>query len=348
MTDKDTQAPVLTRVVNGTGVLELNRPKALNSLNPDMIHIINETLAEWKDDDSVKQVLVYTENPKAFCAGGDVRYARDAMLEGRAEDADDFFRDEYTMNELIANYPKPYIAVWDGIIMGGGLGISAHASHRITTANAWASMPEMAIGYITDVGVPYMSQRMVGTRGKASPAIAKFWALTGYRMKAADMLWTGLATHYVEDAAAVVEAIIADGVDAALEAHAAEYTEPAPLAQLADAIESTFTRTDWAEIQGALGNHSDEEFVGQVQKLMAKASPSAVVAANELFNASETAGSIREELDMEVRLGEWARRQHDFSEGVRAVLVDKDQDAKFDPATVEEVDVEPIRAALRG
>lgn len=167
--------PVKVSVRNHTGVIELDRPRALNSLNPEMLDIIRQALSQWREDENVQQVLVHSRNPKAFCAGGDVRAARDGVLEERWGQVDEFFEKEYKLNGDIAEYPKPYISVIDGVVMGGGLGISAHGSHRIVTDKAFASMPEMAIGYITDVGVAYMAQRMIGTRGKSDPALAKFW-----------------------------------------------------------------------------------------------------------------------------------------------------------------------------
>lgn len=167
--ENTTSSPVLVSIRNHTGVIELNRPRALNSLNPEMLDIIRQALSQWRHNDEVEQVLVYSNSPKAFCAGGDVRAARDGVLAEKWAEVDEFFEGEYALNGDIAEYPKPYIAVIDGVAMGGGLGISAHGSHRVVTEKAFASMPEMAIGYVTDVGIAYMSQRMVGTRGKLTP-----------------------------------------------------------------------------------------------------------------------------------------------------------------------------------
>ena len=152
-------------------MIELNRPKALNSLTPEMVELIAASLAQWRENDEVEQVLFLSASPKAYCAGGDVRYARERVLEGKLGEVDTFFADEYTLNGDIAEYPKPVIALIDGIAMGGGLGISAHGSHRVVTDKTFASMPEMNIGYVTDVGMAYAAQRAVGTRGKASPEL---------------------------------------------------------------------------------------------------------------------------------------------------------------------------------
>lgn len=323
-----TESPVLVSVRHHTGVLELNRPKALNSLNPEMVEIITRSLEQWRDDDSIAQVLITSTSDRAFCAGGDVRHVRDAILAGREEAVDRFFSDEYAMNHMIAGYPKPYIAVMDGIIMGGGLGVSAHGSHRVITERAWASMPEMAIGYITDVGISYASQRWPGS----SPAVGAFIGLTGYRLNEADMMYTGLATDIIEDAEAFIEDLIGLGVDGALGEHRTEVQEESRLVGWRDDIEATFCHTSWAEIDAALESHDNQEFVQEVRTFMANGSPSATVATAELYAANRSAADLRAGLDNEERLGELIRRQPDFLEGVRAVLVDKTQDAQFTPA----------------
>ena len=340
-----TTDPVLVSVRNHTGVLELNRPKALNSLNPNMIDIIRRSLEEWAEDDNIEQVLIHSASEKAFCAGGDVRHAREGIAEGKLEDVDAFFASEYLTNGDIAEFPKPYIAVIDGVVMGGGLGISLHGSHRVVTERAFASMPEMNIGYVTDVGVAYAAQRMVGTRGVASPGLAKFWGISGYRMYAADMMWTGVATHVVKDAAELIEAAIDRGIDAALaELALPAAKEPAPLEQVAKDLEETFALPTWEEISAEL--ETRPQIAGEVKRLMAGACPAAIIAANELFEAEAKVDDIREALLLELKLGMHMYRRPDFSEGVRAVLVDKTQDAKFDPATTQEVDPEEFRAIL--
>lgn len=328
-----TEPPVLVSVRHHTGVLELNRPKALNSLNPEMVETITRALEQWRDDDAITQVLITSTSPKAFCAGGDVRHAREEILAGREEQADRFFTEEYAMNHLIASYPKSCIAVLDGITMGGGLGVSAHGSHRVVTEQAWASMPEMAIGYITDVGISYASQRWPGY----SPALGAFIGLTGYRMTAADMAYCGLATHVVADAAAFTEDAVNLGVEEALEKHATEVSEESRLAEWRDSIEAVFSNVTWADIDAALHTHADQDFVAAVRVLMAGGSPAAIVATAELYAANRDAADLRHGLDNEERLGELIRRQPDFLEGVRAVLVDKTRDPQFSPAPAPNV-----------
>ena len=347
MTDSvETNTPVLISVRQSTGVIELNRPKALNSLTPEMIDIIAEAIKSWENDDAIEQIVVHTTNPKAFCAGGDVRYARDNILDGNAKLVDDFFANEYRLNGELSNYQKPIISIINGVVMGGGLGISLHGSHRVVTENAFASMPEMAIGYFTDVGVAHAAQRMVGTRGQASLALAKYWAITGYRMYAADMLWSGLATHVVPDAEEILEAIIADGVDAALEKHSYVPEDNAPLAAVIDEIESTFNHSTWPEIQDAL-KAANKDFAQDTAHYLASACPTSVVASNELFESHAQEDDIVKALKREESLGRYIRSREDFLEGVRAVLVEKTKDAAFDPADTAAVDRSAIDAALK-
>lgn len=338
------EKPVIVSVRQTTGVVELNRPRALNSLTPEMVDLILGALEAWRDDDAVTQVLIVSNSEKGFCAGGDVRYAREQILAGNEADVDAFFRTEYAMNHRIAQYPKPYAALIDGVVMGGGLGVSAHGSHRIITERAFAAMPEMAIGYVTDVGMSWLLQRT----GPASPALGAFLGLTGYRLTPADMLWAGVATHQISsaDVPTLVDAVVADGLDAALTGYSSGPAGKSDLAAMIDDIEATFGHATWAEINAALESHGNAEFVGRVRELMAGASPSSVVATAELFAANREAPDLRAGLDNEERLGELIRRRPDFAEGVRAVLVDKTRDAAFDPATTATVDPASFRAVL--
>ena len=310
---------VTTEVRGTTGVIALDRPKALNSLNPGMARAIDAALDAWRDDDAVEQVVIHSTG-KHFCSGGDVRAAREGMLDGREAEVDAFFDDEYAMNLKIANYPKPYIALCSGVIMGGGMGISAHGSHMVVTEDAFASMPEMNIGYITDVGMSWLLQNLPKA---PSQSLGAFLGLTGYRMSPDDMLATGLATHKVATLDGVLDGIVAEGpgfLDSVALA-----PEESELSSLYDAIEPTF-QGSWAEIQGKL----DGKLAELVAKLTAKASPSSLVAAAELFDANASQ-DLAGALDNERRLGALMTREPDFAEGVRAVLVDKDQSPNFAP-----------------
>ena len=322
---------VTTEVRDTTGVIALDRPKALNSLNPEMARAIDAALDVWRDDDAVEQVVIHSTG-KHFCSGGDVRATREGMLDGRGAEVDAFFADEYAMNLKIANYPKPYIALCSGVIMGGGMGISAHGSHMVVTEDAFASMPEMNIGYITDVGMSWLLQNLPKA---PSQSLGAFLGLTGYRMSPDDMLATGLATHKVATLDGVLDGIVAQGpgyVDTiALGAGESE------LLSLTDDIDSAF-HGPWVEIKRRLSG----ELAELVEQLTAQASPSSLVAAAELF-AANAAQDLAGALDNERRLGAVMLREPDFAEGVRAVLVDKDHEPRFAP----QPDPAKYRAVLR-
>lgn len=320
------QATVITSTSNTTGVLQLNRPRAINALTPEMVEAVSRALRQWRDDDAVTQVLVTSNSEKGFCSGGDVRWAREQILAGHADEADEFFAAEYAMNRQIAEFPKPYVALIDGVVMGGGLGVSAHGSHRVITPAAFASMPEMAIGYVTDVGMSQVFQRL-----RFGPATGRFLALTGYRLTAADMLASGLATHHVDAADGVAEAIVTQGVDQALAQLATQPQEPSRLADMVEDIDATFGHDSWGQIDQALHEHDNKQFVDVVRELTAGASPTSLARSTELLAANLTA-DLAPALDNERQAGEKMRRHPDFVEGVRAVLVDKTRDAQFTTA----------------
>lgn len=347
---------VLVNVSGASGSLVLNRPRALNSLNQEMVDTVREALHGWAEDDSVAQVVITSEHPKAFCAGGDVRAVRQEQLNGDFESGDTFFVDEYAMNHEIAQFPKPYVAVIDGIAMGGGLGVSLHGSHRIVTENASAAMPEMAIGFIPDVGISHMSQRAVTADGDASPAVARFLGLTGYRLSAADMLWAGWATHFVpsKDIEAFLSLIDASDLTTALTRYSQDSSQAgeSQLSSLRPVIEQVFSHDSWEAIEDELDDLRETEKhcapLQIIDDLLTAASPSSLVAGAELYRANAQDISLREGLDNEFRLGSFIRRTPDFSEGVRAVLEDKDRNAAFVPATTAEVDPAPFREQLHG
>lgn len=369
MTENTNDPKVIVDVRGNTGLLELNREKALNSLDPEMIDLIDGALKKWKNDDAVEQVVVYSGSERAFCAGGDVRHVREACLEGNYQDGDDFFAKEYRMNGDLAEFPKPYVALINGVVMGGGLGISVHGSHRIVTERTFAAMPEMAIGFTPDVGVPYFFEHMaVGVNPtRKSHALAVFLTTTGWHMKPADMLFAGVATHFVpsEKIDKLRQSIITDGVDAAVSLHclsrdqlvtpegkvirdAFEHAvtkdlEDSELAKYIVDIEQTFDHGSFADIENAVDAHGNQEFVDLVREKWSVANPASLVAAAELHAAIARCDSIREELELERVLGELMRRDDNFTEGVRAVLVDKDRNAKFIPDTTEGVDVTKYR-----
>lgn len=318
---ESTTGPVHIAVRQSTGVITLDRPKALNSINPEILYPVIEALEEWRDDDRVEQVVV-TSSGKHFCAGGDVRYAREAALSGNGEAADEFFAREYAMNLMIAEYPKPYISLISGVVMGGGLGLSAHGSHVVVTPDAFASMPEMNIGFFTDVGMSYRLQHL---RKRPSLDLGMFLALTGYRLRANDMMATGLATHLVDSLDGLLERIIDEGPgvldEVAVEPGDSELEKLYPL------IDGAFS-APWSEIKKTIA--AERELTAVVEPLLKQASPSSLVATAELMLANAT-NDLAASLENERRYAEMLLREPDFHEGVRAVLVDKTNDAAFAP-----------------
>jgi enoyl-CoA hydratase len=339
---------ISTSTSGTVGRIILDRPRALNALNHEMITGIGEALDRFRADDGVSTVFISSASPKAYCSGGDVRAVRDADLTGDYSIGDSYFHDEYDVNHGLATYPLTTVALIDGITMGGGLGMSMHATHRVITERAWASMPEMAIGFVTDVGVSHLFTHLpaLAAPGRPTTALGLWLATTAYRLTPADLLWTGLATHLVADADAFTATLTTAGPDAALAAASTASTAPdaaaPPLADRRAWIEDTFSLGEgegWADIAGRLDASvaAGDPVAQETATLLAGANPESLVAAAELFRFAAD-HDLRQALDAEFTLGAWLRHRPNFAEGVRAVLVDKDRDAAFIPATLAEVD----------
>jgi enoyl-CoA hydratase len=200
---------VIARRDGRVGRIVLNRPKALNAIDLPMIRACTEALVGWRDDPHVHAVVIEGAGDRAFCAGGDVRALRQYELDGEHWRAEAFFREEYDLNLMIAAYPKPYIALIDGICMGGGIGVSVHAPYRVATEHAAFAMPETAIGFFPDIGATFFLPRLPGQ-------IGTYLGLTGVRMQGADGVHAGLATHFVRraDMPALAQALAEDGAAA--------------------------------------------------------------------------------------------------------------------------------------
>ncbi|SDE34856.1 enoyl-CoA hydratase [Rhodococcus tukisamuensis] len=321
---------IRTSVSGGVGEIVLDRPKALNALDSSMIRDMYEPLLRWRDDPEISAVLVTSASERAFCAGGDIKAVRDAALQGEAAFVHDFFDTEYRLNQLIGEYPKPYVALIDGAAMGGGLGISVHGSVRVVTEKAMLAMPETAIGFYPDVGASYFLPRLAGASGM-------YLGLTGARASAGDALAFGLATHYVPSAqlAALADAIRGGaGVDAALE----KFAEPAPEAPLAARqarIDEVFGAGTPADMAARLTD--DDEWTVETRNMLAAHSPTSMFVTAELIRRG-AADDLRQCLCRELALTGPVTSGPDFAEGVRAVLVDKDRNPSWSPATLDAVD----------
>ncbi len=324
----------------------MNRPKALNALTLEMIRAFDPRLERWAGDDAVQAVLMRGEGEKAFCAGGDIRAIWEARRTGDPLIAD-FFREEYCLNRRIHTFPKPYVALIDGVTMGGGVGLSVHGSHRVAGDRTVVAMPETAIGFFPDVGATWVLPRLPGE-------IGTYMALTGARLKAADCLYAGFATHYVPSArmpevpGALVEARWSgdphDVVDAVLRRFAAE-PGPAPLADEREAIDRCFSHDSLEAIVAALEAEGGD-WAGQTLETLRGRSPTSLkVSLRALREGAKL--SFDEAMTMEYRVSQALTAAHDFYEGVRAVVVDKDQAPQWDPPRVEAVDEAAVVACFR-
>ncbi len=330
------------------GVITLNRPKALNALSLPMIRAIEPQLEAWADEPEVAAVLITGAGERAFCAGGDIRAVYDhglARRRGEADEADDrdFFRAEYTLNHRIHRYPKPFIALVDGISMGGGVGLSVHGSTRIVTERAMFAMPETGIGLFPDVGGGWFLPTCPGETGT-------YVGLTGVRCRAADCLYLGYATHYVpsERLDAVIDALrhaawvgaggpgeASDVIERALAPLLADPGLPAPLEELRPAIDRCFGHDSVEEILGALEAEGTAWADGTRSELAGKSPVSLKTTLEQLRRGA--ALTYEQVVTMEYRMSQACLEDHDFYEGVRAQIVDKDRRPRWSPPTLREV-----------
>ncbi|MDX1710572.1 MAG: enoyl-CoA hydratase/isomerase family protein [Rhodovibrionaceae bacterium] len=336
-------------VKGALGVITMTRPKALNSLTLDMIHLMDPQLKAWAEDDAVKAVAIHGEGEKSFCAGGDVRAVWEAGKKGETGKGltADFFRHEYTLNRDIHRFPKPYVALINGITMGGGVGLSVHGSHRVAGERTMVAMPETGIGLFPDVGGTYVLPRLEGKLGF-------YMALTGARLKAADSLYAGFATHYVpREDEEIIEALAqadlsgdADGaVDEVLANMSGDPGEP-PIRELRVGIDRCFDAATVEDIFAKLEAESDPDlksWTEETLETLRTRSPTSMKVSLEALNRGAKL-SFDSCMVMEYRLSQGCMRGHDFYEGIRALLVDKDKNPQWKPASLDEVSDEDVAA----
>ncbi|MFD7511252.1 enoyl-CoA hydratase/isomerase family protein [Streptomyces sp. NPDC059853] len=327
-------------VVGGLGLLTLNRPAALNALTPEMVAVLAAALERWRDDPSVGGVVLRSASPRAFCAGGDIRAARAAVLAGEPEAADAFYAAEYALNGRIAAFPKPYVSLIDGLVMGGGLGISVHGAVRVVTERAVFAMPETRIGFFPDVGASWFLPRL-------GAALGRYLGLTGARLDAAQALECGLATHFVpgDDLPALEEALRTGGADAGVVPTVERFARPAPAVDAAwterrTLIERCFGDGRLPEILRRLAAEPGEWARATLEELSGF-SPTSLALTAELLERGAVSAGLEVCLERELILARRVARGHDFAEGVRALLVDKDLAPKWRPDDLAEVDVRP-------
>lgn len=334
-------ADILFEAQGALGLITLNRPKALNALTLDMIHAMAERLGEWAEDPEIAAVLIRGAGDKAFCAGGDVlallRPDSEAFIEG-------FFRDEYRLNRMIFRYPKPYIALIDGIAMGGGVGVSVHGRYRIATERTLFAMPETGIGMFPDVGATYFLPRMAGGLGL-------YLGLSGARLRAADCRHAGLAEAFVPlDRHGGLLAGLAEGrwPDTLL-AELGGDAGAAPIAEHSVAIERCFSAASVEEIMDRLGGEGGDWAAKALASLGAMSPTALKIAFRQIHEGREL--DFEGCMMLEYRLSQRVVPGHDFREGVRALLVDKDMNPQWAPASLADVsdaDIDGVFAPLPG
>jgi enoyl-CoA hydratase len=327
---------ILTRAENGVRFLILNRPKAINSLTHSMVTTMHSVLREWEDDDGVRAVVIEGAGERGLCAGGDIVAIYHSARADGAE-ARQFWYDEYALNGYIARYPKPYVALMDGIVMGGGVGVGVHGSTRVVTDTSQVAMPEVGIGFVPDVGGTYYLSRAPGNLGLHA-------ALTGAPFSGSDAIAMGFADHYVPHAAIgdFAQAIVADGIDAALARHAVAPPSSALVAQRGW-IDDCFAGETVEDIVGALRGH-DAGPANDAANLIATRSPTSLCVALEAIRRAAKLETVEDVLRQEYRVSCGTLRSHDLVEGIRAQVIDKDRNPKWSPASLSEVTAADVEA----
>ena len=338
---------VLTRVANGTGVITLDRPKALNSLSLDMVRRLTEVLLAWRDDARVDAVVITSSSEKALCAGGDIRFfheAGHATPTGGSALLEDFFTEEYALNHLIHFYPKPYISIMDGVVMGGGMGIAQGGPGtglRIVTDRTKMAMPEVNIGLFPDVGGSHFLSHAPGQLGN-------YLGLTGLTIGAADALYVGLADVYVPGAQleklnALIDATPGAQLPDAIRSFASGFAGevgPSELQAQRAAIDAHFAAASVAAIMESL-SRDENPFAQKALKAMRQRSPLMMCVTREML-VRGAALDVADCLRMERTLVRRNFEHGEVLEGVRALVIDKDNAPKWNPASLEEVTPEMV------
>jgi enoyl-CoA hydratase len=324
---------VLTRIDGHAGIISLNRPSALHALTLDMVHAMTDMLVKWRTSKKVKCVIIDHAEGRGFCAGGDIAFLRNSALNDAGKSGRQFFHDEYQLNHLLFTYPKPVVAFMDGITMGGGVGISQPARFRVATENTRFAMPETGIGLFPDVGGGWYLSRLEGRVGQ-------FLALTGARIAGPGCLALGLASHYVPgEALAEAKARIAvedvDRIDGILGTLAVT-PPPSKIVETLFQINRHFASDRFEDILSSLDADDSDWAMREAATLRSKSPQTCKVALRQLAESAKLQ-DFADNMAMEYRIASRVLTRPDFAEGVRAVIVDKDNAPKWDPAQPEDV-----------
>jgi enoyl-CoA hydratase len=319
-----TDAVVLTRRDGCAGRITLNRPKALHALDATMCQLMTDALLAWRDDGAVELIVIDHSGDRGFCAGGDLRMMAESGRSDGAE-ARRFFLTEYRLNHLLQSYPKPIVAVLDGVTMGGGVGISVHGSHRVATERTLFAMPETAIGLFPDVGGGWFLPRL-------EHEVGTWLALTGTRIKGLDTLSIGVATHFSESA--TIEALKRQLGEHGLDALQGLITVGPRMPHHEGALVPFFGHDRIETILQKLEGAKEPWATTQAEVIRSR-SPQSLAVTLEQLRRGRAAKRFEDVMTMEFRLATRMVRTHDFQEGVRAVIVEKDNEPKWSTAPIE-------------
>jgi enoyl-CoA hydratase len=334
--DAALEPAVLVRVHDGLGRLTLNRPRAINALSHEMVHLMQAALDTWADDPAVRVVVIDGAGERGLCAGGDiVAIYEDARAGGTA--SIDYWADEYRLDATIADYPKPVVALMDGIVMGGGVGISAHASHRVVEEGSTIAMPEVGIGFVPDVGGLFLLARAPGLLGLHA-------ALTGARLGPADSVHLGLADALLPRARRdeLLTGLATGDVDGAI-ARLAVTPPPSALAAERHWIDVAYDRETIEDVLVALESYRDEA-PKRAHSVLTRSSPTSLKVTLRSFREAATDPDLHSALTRDLRIAAQCLGGHDFPEGIRAQVIDKDRAPVWRPATLAEVSTADVDA----
>lgn len=339
---------VLFETIDGTGgaigLITLNRPQALNALTHAMCLQIDEKLQFWEEDQHIKAIVIQGTGEKAFCAGGDIRHLYDLGKQKRYKEAMQFFHDEYRLNYRISNYSKPYIAFMDGITMGGGMGLSIHGAIRVGTERLSMAMPETGIGFFPDIGGTYFLPRCPEEMGT-------YLGLTGARINAADALYVNLVDYVVpsyrlpELFKVLIDTEFASGDKDIVNALFEPFITPTESCELychRDIVEECFSKNTIEAIIESLKEHQSSWYQQALENLKKK-SPLSLKVTLEALRRGVTM-DLKRCQEMEVNLCDHFMRDHDFYEGIRALLIDKDKNPQWQPVSLDKVTKEKVNS----
>ena len=323
---------VFFEVKESLGLITLNRPKALNALTLSMVRKIHPKLKEWENDSSIKYVLIKAQGEKAFCAGGDIRALHD-WGKNNEDEAIGFYREEYTLNQYIKRYPKPYISLVNGIVMGGGVGLSVHGSHRIAGENYSFAMPETGIGLFPDVGGSFFLSRLKYEAGT-------YLALTGSRIKAADAIFLQTATNFVksENFSSIINDLSKGERDPGdiITSYSSSPDEESEFEMISDFSLKNFKGNTIEEIIDNLKNNNSD-LATKILSIIGTKSPTSLKVALRSLQLGKK-NSFEDCMKMEFRMVNKVMNNHDFYEGVRALIIDKDNKPSWSPKSIEDVE----------